>query len=55
MGLLDQVRGRSLDLPNGIDGYVPETAVDIFAERKWFTTADTIELPDYSRCSARRA
>ncbi len=63
---------RCQDLPNGIDGYVPKTAVDItvttlamkymqrrpfrsFAERKWFTTADAIELPDYSRSSARRA
>jgi 2-polyprenyl-6-methoxyphenol hydroxylase-like FAD-dependent oxidoreductase len=65
---------RYQNLPNGIDGYVPNTAADIiittlvmkymqrwpfrsFAERKWFTTADAIELPDYpsSRSSARRA
>ena len=55
---------RCQDLPNGIDGYLPESASDIaitaqvmkwmqrwpfrsFAERKWFTTADAIELPDY--------
>jgi len=55
---------RCQDLPNGIDGYLPESASDIaitaqvmkwmqrwpfrsYAERKWFTTADAIELPDY--------
>jgi 2-polyprenyl-6-methoxyphenol hydroxylase-like FAD-dependent oxidoreductase len=26
-----------------------------FAERKWFTTADAVDLPDYSLSSARRA
>jgi 2-polyprenyl-6-methoxyphenol hydroxylase-like FAD-dependent oxidoreductase len=55
---------RCQDLPNGIDGYLPESSSDIaitaavmkwmqrwpfspIAERKWFTTADAIELPDY--------
>ncbi len=55
---------RCQDLPNGIDGYLPNSASDIaitaavmkwmqrwpfrsIAERKWFTTADAIELPDY--------
>ncbi len=55
---------RCQDLPNGIDGYLPKSAIDIavtaqvmkwmqswpfssFAEKKWFTTADAIELPDY--------
>lgn len=55
---------RCQELPTGIDGYLPKSALDItvytqvmkwmqrwpirsFAERKWFTTADAIELPDY--------
>ena len=52
------------DLPAGIDGYAPHSAMDIaitaqvmkwmqrwpfrpFAARKYFTTADSIDLPDY--------
>ncbi|MFV1362287.1 FAD-dependent monooxygenase [Mycolicibacterium elephantis] len=55
---------RCQDLPNGIDGYLPESSGDIavtaqvmkwmqrwpfrpFAEKKWFTIADAIDLPDY--------
>ena len=55
---------RCQDLPNGIDGYLPDSANDIaitaqvmkwmqrwpfrsFAEKKWFTTADAIDLPTY--------
>ncbi len=55
---------RCQDLPNGIDGYAPKSAGDIwvtaqvmkfmqrwpfrsFAEKRWFTTADAIDLPDY--------
>lgn len=59
---------RCQELPTGIDGYLPKSALDItiytqvmkwmqrrpfrsFAERKWFTTADAIELPDYPAVS----
>lgn len=54
---------RCQKLPNGIDGYLPKSASDIrittmgkymqrwpfrpIAERKWFTTAEAFDLPDY--------
>jgi 2-polyprenyl-6-methoxyphenol hydroxylase-like FAD-dependent oxidoreductase len=65
---------RCQKLPNGIDGYLPNSASDIrvtamvmkymqrwpfrpIAERKWFTTAEAVDLPDYAsaRSSGRRA
>jgi 2-polyprenyl-6-methoxyphenol hydroxylase-like FAD-dependent oxidoreductase len=58
------------DLPNGIEGYAPKSASDIWitaktmkwmqrwpfrglAAKRWFTTADSIQLPDYRAKSAR--
>jgi 2-polyprenyl-6-methoxyphenol hydroxylase-like FAD-dependent oxidoreductase len=56
---------RCQDLPAGVDGYMPKSAINIaitaqvmkwvqrwpfrpFAEKKWFTVADAIDLPKYA-------
>jgi len=62
---------RCQDLPTGIDGYLPKSALDItiytqvmkwmqrwpirsYAGRKWFTTADAIQLPSYPAASQHK-
>jgi hypothetical protein len=49
LGLIDQVRARSLDQRK----WMQRWPVRPFAEKKWFTTADAVDLPDYDGSAAR--